>query len=118
MRAYLLIESVHLIGVPLLDTEGLLVALLLTGTLNLKMASSFNRFAHRWINSPYSKAPLTKSSNSASKFSRASKYTWTKKSKTKRNRQLSLNSSKWTQLPSNRLIRSLEEHSTSHFTIL
>ena len=73
MRAYLLIESVHLIGVPLLDTEGPLVELVLKEMLNLKMASSFNKFAHIWINSPYPKAPLTRSSNLASQFFRASK---------------------------------------------
>ena len=79
MRAYLLIESVHLIGVPLLDTDDLLVELVLKVMLNLKMASSFNRFARRWINSPYNKDPLTRSSNLANKFSRASKYMSMKK---------------------------------------
>lgn len=73
MRAYLLIELVRLIGVPLLDTEDPLAELVLKEMLNLKMASSFNRFARIWINSPYPKAPLTRSNNLASQFFRASK---------------------------------------------
>lgn len=60
MKAFLLIESLHLIGVPLLDIEDPLEDLALKVILNLKTVNSFNRYAHRWINSPYSKAPLTK----------------------------------------------------------
>jgi hypothetical protein len=73
MRASLLKESVQLIGVHLLDTEDPLEEPALRVMLNLRTANSFNRFAHRWINSPYSKPLLTKWSNSANQFSRASK---------------------------------------------
>ena len=81
MRACLLIELVQLIGVlPPLDTEDPLVGLVSRLILNLKTGSSFNRFGHRWIKSLYSKDPLTKLSNLANQFFRASKCMWRKKS--------------------------------------